>query len=152
MKKAIAAIILACFVLIGSTAIGQTDSESNTIYVKAPVSIGNIGIQNLVVGISYQSVSPDAAFLKSPEYKNFLNAIVVEMQGAAVQEILSHPYLNLDELAGLAQGIKEKITALVDARVEAAFQKRQLTIPVSIANMEFYTTERTTLSIKHDDQ
>ena len=151
MKKSAVILVFAALSLVLLQASSFAEDHFETIFVKAPVSIGDIGIQNLVVGISFQPVSPDETLLESAEFKNFTNTIRIEIQGAAMQEILRHPYLVLDEMAALSQSIQERISELISARISETFPERPLTIPVSIARVEFYSTERTTLSIKQDD-
>ncbi len=144
--------IIALFVILFCVSVGFThEDQSHTVYVKAPVSIGNIGIQNLVVGISYDTVFKDTEFLQSPEYLSFINGIKIELQGIAMNEILAHPYLTLETIATLTTAIQSKINEMIESRLHARFPDRQIAIPVSISRVEFYSTERSTLSINRSD-
>lgn len=151
MKRTkIIVIALSCIFFFIPPSFAQ-DRQLNTVYIKAPVSIGNIGIQNLVVGISYDTVAKDEEFLQSPEFRNFMNGLRVELQSIAMQEILAHPYLTLDTIADLAGSIQAKTGTMVEDRLQAHFPDKQITIPVAISRVEFYNTDRATLYIDRND-
>lgn len=145
-------VLLTFFLSWGSPhSISAIDDQIDTIYVGAPVSIGNLGIQNLVIGISYQPVSDDDTLLKSRSFANFIKTIDIEIKGIAMSEILANPYITLDTLAELARSIQTKITDRIDQRIKETFPESMLTIPVSISKVEFTATEHSTVTIKRSD-
>jgi len=151
MQSTVKLIILISIIFLFSHLCFGHENLINTVYVKAPVSIGNIGIQNLVVGISYDSVSTDDEFLQTAEYISFLNGVKIEIQRIAMNEILAHPYLTLDTMSELTITMQSKIKDLIESLLQDHYPDRQLAIPVSISRVEFYSTDRSTLSIQRND-